>query len=202
MKKDDPEPTRRKRSYKRIPAAYDKELFALAVELSEKYLHQLPDDYFAWMWYAMAKTKLCRYDDAEKAVRRAMSLWQYGKLEIALRQMGDIFKAKGELKKAKLWYRRAALRDPKGTHYHIYLGDLAFGQGHLRQAELHFRRAVKCRKSPVEEAYYNLGGVLLAKKRYTEAIACYRKAIQIDSKYTLAKKRLKDAQLAVHLKNS
>src|SRR5438034_5293223 len=102
MKKDDSELTRRKQSYRRIPAAYNKELFALVVELSEKHLRQFPDDYFTWMWHAMAKTKLHRYDEAERAVRRAMSLWQHTKLEIALRQMGDIFKGKGELKRAKL----------------------------------------------------------------------------------------------------
>ncbi|HEU0039702.1 MAG TPA: tetratricopeptide repeat protein, partial [Verrucomicrobiae bacterium] len=66
----------------------------------------------------------------------------------------------------------------------------------------HYRSALKCSEGCIEEAYFNLGGVLLAHRRYEEAIECYRKALNIDPKYGIAKKRLRDAELALRFKNS
>ncbi|MEY2467075.1 MAG: hypothetical protein QOD03_1596, partial [Verrucomicrobiota bacterium] len=182
-----------KQKYKRISAAFNKGLIALVVELCKKYLHQFPDDYFAWMWYGMAKTQLHRYDEAETAICRAMALWQKPGLQVALRQMGDLFKAKGDFEKAEYWYRRASRHKPGSTVDHIFAGDVAFQDGRLKLAELNYRRAIKCSTGPIEEAYFNLGGVLVAKRRYQEAIKCYRKALMIDPKYRIAAKRLKDA---------
>lgn len=195
--------TQQQQSYKRIPAADCKGQTALVVELCKKHLSQFPDDGLAWVWYAMAKTRLHRFDDAEKAIRRAISLCKGQKrmLGIAFLEMGNLFEAKGDFKAAAAWYRRALGANPSRDYY-IYLGVVASKRGLMKQAESNYRRALKQPDCCVEEAYFNLGGVLVAKRRYREAINCYRKAIEIDPKYGLAKKRLMDAKLALRLKNS
>ncbi len=116
--------------------------------------------------------------------------------------MGNLFRAKGEFKKASFWYRRGLRADPKYGDAYIYLGVVAFDSGLLNQAEKFSRKAIDCSAESIDEAYFNLGSVFVAKRRYQEAIKCYRKAIKIDPKYTIAKKRLKDALLVLQLKKS
>ena len=62
------------------------------------------------------------------------------------------------------------------------------------------RRAVECSDGSIEEAWLNLGDALRAQGRLDEAKDCYRKAIAIDPKYTIAKKRLKDVERAIQLR--
>ena len=191
-------------SYRRIPAADQKGLTALVVELCEDHFLQFPNDRFALIWYAMATRQLSQYDHAEKALRRAMSLSKGdgSVIRLASVEMGHLFREKGDLTKASFWYRRALRDDPKYGNAYIFLGLIAFKSGLLNQAEMYYRKAIKRSAQSIDEAYFNLGGILLAKRRYQAASECYRKAIQIDSKYAIAKKRLKDAELALQLKKS
>ena len=151
----------------------------------------------------MAKIKLAEYSQAEKAIRRAISLCKGDKrfLGIAFKQMGDLSDAKGDLKTAAVWYRRALEANPKRDYY-IYLGHVAFRRGLLKQAEAHYRKATSHPVRCADEAYFNLGCVLVAKRRYREAVICYRKALKIDPKYRIARKRLRDAELALQSKGS
>ena len=183
-------------SYNQIPLAFDRGQIAVVVELCKKRLRNLPNDGFVWLWYGMAQTELARYAEAEKAIRRAIKLCPQA-LPNAYVQMGHIFKAKGEPKRAVLWYRKALKHKPNDASYHIYLGSNAFNQGLLGQAEAHYRRALKCSEGSLDEAHFNLGGVLLARRNYPEAVKCYQEALKIDPKYKIAKKRLEDAKLAL-----
>ena len=119
-----------------------------------------------------------------------------------LRANGHLFEAKGELKQAAFWYRKALGRNPKDATWHIFLASNAFKRGLLKQAERYYRRALKCSEGCLEEAYFNLGGILLGRRNYSEAIKCYEEALKIDLKYKIAKERLDDAKLALLLKNS
>ncbi len=192
------------RSYRKIPAADQKGLTALMVELCERHFRRFPSDRFALIWYAMAKIELHQYTQAERALRRSIYLCKGDRkgIRLASAQMGHLFREKGELMKAALWYRRGLRADPEYGDGYNFLGSVYFKSGRLKQAELCFRKAIKFPAQSLDEACFNLGGVLLAKRRYQEAIECYRKAIEIDPKYTIAKKRLKDALLALELKNS
>ncbi len=191
-------------SYRRIPAADKKELTALVVELIEDHLSRFPNDRFAMIWYAMAKIQFHQYAQAEKLLRHAITLSKGdGRLvRLASIEMGHLYREKGAFKKATLWYQRGMQSDPKYGDGYNFLGLVAFKGGHLDQAETFYRKAIKCPAHSIDESYFNLGGILLAKGRYQEAIKCYRKAIEIDPKYTIAKKRLKDALLALQLKNA
>jgi tetratricopeptide (TPR) repeat protein len=188
------------KSLSRISSAEEKGETATVVELAINHLWRFPDDWIAYLWYAMAKTNLAQYGHAEKAIRRAISHCPKNTIRLVYAQMGHLFKEKGELKKASAWYRRVLQVAPRRAESHIYAGNAAFKSGLLSQAEAHFRRGIRCKEGCIEEAYYNLGDVLLANRRYKEAIKCYREALAIDPKYTIAKLRLKDAEKALQMK--
>jgi tetratricopeptide (TPR) repeat protein len=196
-------------SYKRIPSAERKGLTALVVELCEDHFRRFPSDRFALIWYAMAKRQLHQYAQAEKALRRSIALFKKDNKRVRSAgvrstsvEMACLFREKGDLKKASFWYHRALRADPKYGDAYIFLGDIAFRGGLLNQAEMFYRKAIVCSAQSIDEAHFNLGSILLARRRYQEAIKCYRKAIEIDPKYAIAKKRLRDAELALQLKKS
>jgi len=190
-------------SYDGVSEASRKDLTALVVELCERHFRLFPDDRFALIWYAMAKIKLAEYSQAEKAIRRSISLRKGDRrfLGIAFKEMGNLSDAKGDLRTSAAWYRRALRANPKRNCY-IYLGHIAFRRGLLKQAEAHYRKAIRDPSDCADEACFNLGSVLVARRRYREAIRCYRKALKIDPEYGIAKKRLRDTELALQLKGS
>jgi tetratricopeptide (TPR) repeat protein len=189
-------------SLHQISLAWDRGQTAVVVELCKKHLSKFSKDGFAWLWHAMAQIDLARYGEAEKAIRKSIKLLPQKVVAIAYVQMGHLFKAKGDFKHAAFWYRKASNRKPQNATYHIFLGSNAFKFGMLKQAEAHYRRALKCSGDCLDEAHFNLGGILLGKRNYSEAIKCYREALKIDPKYSIAKERLDDAELALLMMNS
>lgn len=196
-------------SYRRISAAHQKGMTALVVELCEDHFRRFPDDRFALIWYAMVKIQHSQYAQAEEALRRAIELFQKDNKRVrsaggrsAAVEMGRLFREKGDLKKASFWFQRALRADPRYGDAYIFLGDIAFKSGRLNHAEKLYRKAIDHSACSVDEAYFNLGGLFIARRRYREAIQCYRRAIKIDPRYAIAKKRLNDALLALELKNS
>jgi protein O-GlcNAc transferase len=189
-------------SYKAITSAEDAGNTAVVVELCQRHLRRFPGDGFVWIWNAMAKVELGLYKQAEKSIDRAIDVLPKKAVHLAFVQMGHLFRARGNLKRALYWYQRALRLAPKDAGYHIFVGSILAKQGLLKQAERRYRRAISCSNGSVEEAQFNLGGVLLANKRYREAIVCYQNAIQIDPDYAMAKKRLEDAELALKIAES
>jgi tetratricopeptide (TPR) repeat protein len=107
-------------------------------------------------------------------------------LAIAYAQMGHLVQAKGGFKQAAIWYRKAVNHRPKDATFHIFLGSNAFMRGLHKESEAHYRRALECSEGCLEEAYFNLGGILLGKRKYSEAIECYEEALKIDPKSELS----------------
>jgi tetratricopeptide (TPR) repeat protein len=192
----------RTHSIDQICLADDRRQVAVMVELCRKHLRKFPKDGFGWLYYSMVQTDLFQYMVAERALRRAIKLIPKKALVSAYAQMGKLFKKKGDYKQAAFWYRKAVKQKPQDATYHIFLADNAFNFGFLKRAEKHFGNALKCSEGSIEEAYFNLGGILLGRRKYTEAIECYREALKIDPKYKIARERLDDAKLALFLKNS
>ena len=191
-----------KESYKQIVLADDRGQTAVVVELCKKYLRKFPNDGFVWVWYGMAQTKLFRYAEGEKAIRRAIKLCPPKGLPVAYVQMGEIYKGKGDFKKAAFWYRKALKQKPQDATYHIYLGCNAFEHGLFKQAKSYFRGALRCSEGCSDEAYFNLGGILLGERNYSEAVKCYEETLRIDPKNKIANERLDDAKLALLIANS
>ena len=187
----------RKESFNQICLADDRGQVAVVIELCKNHLRKFPKHGPAWLRYGSIQVILAKYADAEKAIRRAIKLCPAKALPIAYAQMGHLFQAKGDFKQAAIWYRKAISQNPQDATYHIFLASNAFKRGLLKQSEAIYRGALKCTEGCLEEAYFNLGGILLGKRKYTEAIECYREALKIDPKYRIAKERLDDAELAL-----
>jgi tetratricopeptide (TPR) repeat protein len=190
-----------KESFNQILLADDRGQTAVVVELCKNHLRKFPKHGFAWLYYGMAQVDLARYSVAEKAIRRAISLCPPKGLPNAYLRMGHLFQAKGDHRQSSFWYRKAANQKPHDATYHIFLADNYFKHGFIKEAETYFRRALQSSEGHLEEAYFNLGGILIGKRKYLEAIECYQAALMIDPKYKIAKERLDDAKLATLLMN-
>jgi tetratricopeptide (TPR) repeat protein len=191
-----------KESYDQISLADDRGQTAVVVELCKKHLCKFPKHGPAWLHYGMAQIQLARYAEAEKAIRRAITFCPQKALPIVYSQMGHLIEAKGDFKRAAFWYRKALKHRPNNAGWHIFLASNAFKRGLHKQSEAHYRRALKCAEGCLDEAYFNLGGILLGKRKYSEAIECYQEALKLDPKYKIAKERLDDAKLALLIANS
>jgi len=192
----------RKNSYDQIYLVDGRGQTAVVVELCEKHLQKFPKHFPAWLQYGMALVALAQYAKAEKAIRRAIELCPVKSRSFPYAQMGHLNRARGDFKQAAVWYRKAIKNKPQDATFHIFLGSNAFQHGLHKQSEAHYRRALKCSEGCLDEAYFNLGGILLGKRKYLEAIECYREALKIDPKYKIAKERLDDAELALLITNS
>lgn len=170
---------------------------AVAVELCKKHLRKYPKDGPAWLRYGMTQVQLARYSEAEKAIQRAIRLCPRKALPIAHVQMGHLLEARGDFTQAALWYRKALKHSSKDATFHIYLGSNAFKRGLLGQSKAHYLRALECPEGCLEEACFNLAGIYLGERNYSEAIKYYEEALRIDPKYRIAKERLEDAKLAL-----
>jgi tetratricopeptide (TPR) repeat protein len=187
----------RKDSFYQIRLADDRNQIAVVVELCKKHLQKFPKHGPAWLRYGMALAAFARYADAEKAIRNALKFCPKERLSGPYGQLGHLAELRGDFKQAAIWYRKAVNQKPGDADYYLFLGQNAFKRGLLKQAEAHYRRALKCSQGCLEEAFFNLGGILLGKRKYLEAIECYEEALKIDPKYTIAKERLDDAKLAL-----
>jgi tetratricopeptide (TPR) repeat protein len=191
-----------KDSFNQIRLAEERGQTAVVIVLCEKHLQKFPQHGPAWLHYGMAHVELAHYEEAQKAIRRAIKFCPAESLSFPYLQMGNLLEARGDFKRAAMWYRKAAELRPNDATFHIYLGGNAWKRGRRKQAQRHFLRALKCPEGCLEEAYFNLGGILLGKSNYSEAIKYYREALKIDPKYKIAKERLADAELALLMTSS
>ena len=173
---------------------------ALEKAVCEQRLKLFPDEGPSWLEYVVALGKLSRYADADTAFERAYELADDGNREYLYIRRGLSCQRKGDFEEAEKWLREAQKLNPRTARHLVFLGVLKFRAGELDKAEEILREATKTTAECVDEAYFNLGGVLTAKGRYEEAANCYEKAVEIDPEYQIAKNRLKDVKKALKIK--
>jgi tetratricopeptide (TPR) repeat protein len=91
--------------------------------------------------------------------------------------------ARGHYDEAEKWYRKAVELGPEDAGRHIFLGALLAKKGDFSGAEHCHRKGTRCSKGCVDEAYLNLGLVLRAQERYSEALECFRKSLELTPDY-------------------
>ena len=123
-------------------------------------------------------TGVTRYEEAELALKNAIEHARPDQLRIPYTEMGHLFKAAGDYHRAEAWYRRSVEAAPDVAGGHIYLGGILAWQGRLDEAEAAYRRATRCDSGCFEEAYLNLGFVLIARERFEEAAVCLEEALR------------------------
>jgi tetratricopeptide (TPR) repeat protein len=180
--------------WNRIRAAYQADLPALTVARARVFLKERPECGPAWKVLGSALLDLARHREGEEALRQAISLCPPEKLWIPLSEMGYLHKARGDYKRAAVWYRRAIEAVPEEASGYIYLGGVFAKAGRLDRAEAAHRAATRCKDGCRDEAFLNLGLVLRAQERYEEAAECLEEALKLDPKSTAAKKALRDVR--------
>lgn len=191
----------KKQRYDEIGRFADEELYASVIKLAESYLKDFPDDKNVLSTYSFSLRYLSRFDEAKQALLKAMELYtdkhkHYGWL---LFSMGQIYQNSGNFQEAIKWFEKAHKCIPEEASFLIYLGILNFRLEKYSEAEQILSKATICKEGHTDEAFYNLGAVLLSQGKYDEASECFQKALEIDPEYEEAKLALKDSQTAKKL---
>lgn len=191
---------RRSISAKRIRKFDSADQFAAVLELCLSHFEEYPDHAPVWATLGRTYVTFARYRDAEEALTKALVLAPKERRHLIYWQFGHLEEARGNRKLAMDWHRKAARLKPEDASSFIYCGSISYSEGKLKQSANYHRRATECNEGMIDEAWLNLGGALLAQGQLEKARNCYQKAITIDPKYRLAKKRLKDVELAIKLR--
>ena len=142
--------------------------------------------------YAACLSELSLYEDATAALDRAEQVVPYEWRRLVLAQRGHLQKLMGNYADAEMLFISAHEHAPNDATYLIHAGSAAFARGDISRAESLARKALECSEGCLDEAYFNLGGYLLAQKKHDEARGCYLHALEIDPDYRIAKSRLED----------
>ena len=134
---------------------------------------------------ALALVELGRLEEA--ALHFEASLALEPRAEI-YSDLGFVMARLGKTEQARAAYRKALELDPACPSAHFNLAVDEARAGKLEEAEAHYRRALSGR--PTAEAYNGLGWVLARRGRADDAIAAFRKAIEVDPKFTPAHNNL------------
>lgn len=165
---------------------------ALTRYLCEQVLADEPDHGPTLIRYASCLVDLSLYEDAAAALDRAERLVPYERRQLVMAQRGHMQKAMGNHNEAEKLFISAHEHDPDDATYLIYAGSAAFARGDVKRAEELARKALECSEGCLDEAFFNLGGYLLAQRKHEEARGCYVRAIEIDPDYEIAKDRIED----------
>jgi tetratricopeptide (TPR) repeat protein len=149
--------------------AYDAAHFAAAAELLSPYLRHRPGDGYAWFVYGDALRAIGLVHEAERALLQSQELcptqpWPRVRL-------GMLKEQQGHRESAELDFAGAAEdRDvARAGWFWVIRGTNLAAMGQFRAAESCHRTALRCPDADAGEAYLNLGYVLRAQGRYTEA---------------------------------
>lgn len=166
-----------------------------ARHLCERYLQDHPDHVPTLIRYACILISLAQYSAAQAALDHAQPITPKERLHLVIAQRGHLLEAQGNYVGAEELFMKAHALDPDDATYLIFAGSVAFRRGDIIRAEALARQATGCSDGCIDEAWFNLGGYLLSAKRYSDAADCYRRALDIDPEYDLARERLNDVEL-------
>jgi tetratricopeptide (TPR) repeat protein len=152
------------------------------------------------MSLAHALTGLGLYSKARIALKRLETLARDKNPYVVHARWGGYYNALGDLKRAERCFRKAADVEPSAL---VFLGGVVARQGRLAEARRYHRlatRAPEHDRLARDEAYYNLGLLFRAERRYREALASFERAIALDPKYSLALMMRADVESALKVK--
>ena len=189
----------REKQWRAIKRFDQQDMLCCTRTLAKRYLAEFPDHGAAWFRYGISLYALARYSEALTALRRAARLCPPSKRHLVQYHFGHLYQQKGSYRRAEAWFRRAITSCPSDSTSYIYLGALLALEGRLSEAEVVHRQATLCKEGCIDEAFLNLGLVLRALERYSDARKCFQRALAIDPKYKKARKELPDIERVLEL---
>ena len=190
---------RLRRNYAKLQKAIDSGHPACAIILGYRLVERFPEFSSAWLLLGGMLYLVARYEEAERALLKALKLMAQEHRWVALQQLGQLFREAGDYARSAEWHRKQVDEFPRDASGYICLGAVLAKSGQLAEAEKVHRRGTQCETGAVDEAYLNLGLVLRALQRYAEAAECFREAIRLDPNYDAAKDALRDVELCLKL---
>ncbi|KAF0244276.1 MAG: hypothetical protein FD180_2650 [Planctomycetota bacterium] len=178
-----------RRLYKKAIREWDRSNCATAIELMDSARKIAPLGPPLEMIFAECLDHVGQYDAAERILRR---LTGAANRPLGWRQLGKLLEERGCFAEALRCFQRCTRLEPDDTRNWVYKGCMLVRMGRLREGERSHRRATQCGHGDVDEAWLNVGLCLRARRKYSEAAACFSRALRIDPKYVAAKKALRD----------
>jgi tetratricopeptide (TPR) repeat protein len=166
-------------------------------DLALEYTRLCPRSASAWASLSSALIDLGLFTKARVALTRLERLGRDEHPYLVRVHLGGYFNAMGDLKRAERWYRKAAEAAPAAL---VFLGAVLARQGRLAEAKRYHRQATHAPEDDClarDEAYFNLGLICRAERRYREALAHFERAIALDPKYTAALEAKADVETAL-----
>jgi len=136
-----------------------------------------PDHVGALHYFGVVACQHADYAVAEASIGRALVLApNYAE---AHNSLGNLFKVKGALDKARLSYERALALKPDNAEAHSNLGAILQAEGKPDDAMTCYQRALAL-KPRQPDTHVNLGNLFQAQGQLEEAVACYHRALEIN----------------------
>jgi protein O-GlcNAc transferase len=117
------------------------------------------------------------YDSAISCIDKSIQLGPAN--AEAYYNLGNSFKAKGQLDEAINSYHKALQNDPKLSVAYYNLATVLQDKGQLEEAVVFYRKALE-NDPNLADGHYNIGIIHEGKNRIDESIVCYKNAITLD----------------------
>ena len=137
---------------------------------------------------ALALVELGRLEEAASHFQRSLELEPRAEI---YSDLGFTMARLGHSEAARADYRKALELDPNCASAHFNLAVAFVQEGKLGEAESHYRQALPGK--PTAETHNGLGYALARQGRTDEGVAEFRKAIDVDPKFTPAYNNLAEA---------
>ncbi len=145
----------------------------------------------AWHLLGLVAYQVGKPDVASQLIARAVAL--AGNRALFHGNLGEAYRATGQLTAAEQSLRRALQLDPQLPDVHSNLGNVLRATGRPAEAIAEFRQALRL-KPDFPEAHNNLGTVLQAQGELAGAIAQYEHALRLNPRYAEAHSNLGTAR--------
>lgn len=178
--------------HKALRAAYKADHAATVIVIARAILNQTPDDALTWIRLGHSLSETAQYAKAEAALRKSLDLCEQSVAYVVFGELGHRFKLKGQFQVAAEWFQKAIDAKPDNADATIFLGSVLARDGKLLEAEAVHRSATQCDEGCIDEAYLNLGLILRALGRYSEARQCSERALELDPEYQEAQDGIDD----------
>jgi tetratricopeptide (TPR) repeat protein len=192
--------SKEKADWKRLMMAWKRGDHACVHELARAYTRTYPLDLAGWINLADVLVMFARFDEAAQLLPRGRRLSKLpARYQIAVwSTLGSLHRERGDFPRAIRCYRKAVALGPR-TSTLVFLGAALARTGDFAGAKRCHRRAVRLATENPDEAYFNLGLILRAERRYEEAVACFDRAIEHDPNYAIAVDARRDCVRALAL---